>query len=768
MDDQKYLLSMESDPNALAKESRWRKKTTEEISVYKRDLEQYLKKGYVIAREMTRKSIVKREWPHKKQLANRVWLLFYKLGYSELSTGYDFEVVDETKDGRSIYRDIDVLAKDDETAVVTVCKSSEIPIKESLTKDIDDYSNAKSIISHCINKQYQNACKPKIIWLIVTHNIIWSELDRQYARKNNLHVITEKELRYYLQVAEHLKSAARYQILAEFLKDQKIPALENVTVPAIRGKLGGHLYYSFVSTPEQLLKISFVNHRSLNDPEGAPSYQRLISKTRLRDVSKFIQSGGYFPTNILINFTKKCRFDRISQNEDAGITFGNLYLPSQYRSAWIIDGQHRLYGYAPLDKSFLKQNIMVIAFEELDKTEEANLFVTINHEQKSVSKTLLDELEGELKWGSDKPNERIGAICSRLISLLNEDMGEPFYRKVTQQGIPPSDETCLTIPELKNGLKRSGLIGSVDGSTKEYIKGALSGETDSETLQRAREALNSFFDIIRSSNPALWDAGRKGILCTNISLQGYLLLLNSLIQHTSLLTQTDPLELDPLNIVLGITEYLYPVRNWLSNASIETMNGTFKVQYGSGGPKEYYFRLCQIVNKTHPNFNPEEYQKWINERSIERVEKADRQIKELNIAVQKTIFDQLKEIYGTENNAYWRKGVQDKGIKKNAYTKSLEEEDQHLPLENYLEFIEYKKIVEQKDNWPVFKNIFDIPEPHEKGRAKNLKWMEKINELRRIQAHPTENRSYKMEDYDYLDYIHDTFVKRVSISLNEA
>ena len=45
--------------------------------------------------------------------------------------------------------------------------------------------------------------------------------------------------------------------------------------------------------------------------------------------------------------------------------------------------------------------------------------------------------------------------------------------------------------------------------------------------------------------------------------------------------------------------------------------------------------------------------------------------------------------------------------------------------------------------------------------------MEKINELRRIQAHPTENRCYRMEDYDYLDYIYDIFVKRVSISLNE-
>ena len=53
---------------------------------------------------------------------------------------------------------------------------------------------------------------------------------------------------------------------------------------------------------------------------------------------------------------------------------------------------------------------MVIAFEKLQTEEEANLFVTINHEQKSVPRSLLDDLEGDLKWGSSKPAERIGAI----------------------------------------------------------------------------------------------------------------------------------------------------------------------------------------------------------------------------------------------------------------------------------------------------------------------------------------------------------------------
>ena len=48
--------------------------------------------------------------------------------------------------------------------------------------------------------------------------------DKQRAIGENIRIITERELRYYAQVADHLGKAARYQFLAEFLKDQIIPS----------------------------------------------------------------------------------------------------------------------------------------------------------------------------------------------------------------------------------------------------------------------------------------------------------------------------------------------------------------------------------------------------------------------------------------------------------------------------------------------------------------------------------------------------------------
>ena len=802
MTESKWLSSMLVDHGKIAREATKRRKPFQEASVAKSAVDEHLEQGWEVAKELKIKTRLKKPFSHDENLENRVWHLFYLLGYPEISSGRNFNVLIKRKNADPIRKQIDVLAKDDETVIVTECKSSERITKRSLQKDIEEFSNLKGPISNAIKKHYGSEYKPKIIWLFVTSNIVWSEPDKQRAKGANIQIVTEKELRYYVQIADHLRGAARFQFLAEFLQNQKIPELDGMSVPCTRGKLGGKMFYSFVSTPRQMLKISFVNHRSLNDPAGAPSYQRLVSRSRLRQISKFIHDGGFFSTNILVNFTTKPRFEAITKDGDTNAVFGNLYLPNKYRSAWIIDGQHRLYGYAPLTEKYLDQNIMVVAFERLKKEEEANLFVTINHEQKSVPKTLLDDLEGELKWGSEKPSERIGAISARLIGMLNNDIGEPLYGRVTQQGIPATEKTCLTVPALKDGLRRSKLVGESILNHKEYSPGPLSGTTDSESLDRARAVLNAYFQLLVSVQPNLWHSGREGFLCTNIALQAYLMLLSSITSYMESEKGINARELEPNELIQEIEEYLDPILTWLQAANLGQMEKHFKVQFGSGGPKEYYFRLSKLIRERFSDFSPDGMDDWEKEQSEEHVVEADRKLKDLNILVQKAIFDIFKEKYGLENDAYWNKGISDKKIKTDAYSKSLDDEDEdrlplenylsfieykkivenktnwplfkpvfdslddededRLPLENYLSFIEYKKIVENKTNWPLFKPVFDIPEPGEKGYSKNIRWMERINELRRIPAHPTEKRHYKTTDFEYIDFIHEEFSGRVS------
>jgi DGQHR domain-containing protein len=135
----------------------------------------------------------------------------------------------------------------------------------------------------------------------------------------------------------------------------------------------------------------------------------------------------------LINFDEKRRFDKRANDSNTEVQFGDLHLPDKYKSAWIVDGQHRLYGYSLIESAYSKQNVAVIAFEGLKREDEANLFVTINHEQKSVPRTLLDELDADLKWGSSVPAERLASVSARIVQAMTETVGAPLFRRVIAQ-----------------------------------------------------------------------------------------------------------------------------------------------------------------------------------------------------------------------------------------------------------------------------------------------------------------------------------------------
>jgi hypothetical protein len=289
-----YLSPLLCERSVIAREAVKRRRLFDLKTLAESEIAEHQAGGWLIDRRLTKKTRLKRQKLIDERLENRVWTLLFKLGYPELSQGRSFTALIERKRAEPFRKQIDVFAKDEETVVVVECKSCEKMTRRSLQKDLEEFANLKGPIAQAVTKHYGRDFKPKIVWLFVTENIIWSKPDKDRATGENIRIITERELRYYLQIAEHLGKAARFQFLAEFLKGQQIPELRNHVVPAIRGKLGGHRFYCFVTRPRDLLKISFVNHRTLNDLEGAPTYQRLVSRARIRDIAKFIKTTDTF------------------------------------------------------------------------------------------------------------------------------------------------------------------------------------------------------------------------------------------------------------------------------------------------------------------------------------------------------------------------------------------------------------------------------------------------------------------------------------------
>lgn len=741
----------------LRKEFRLRSKKFDQKRISSDDIPGFLENGWVIHKKEKGRATVRKDKSLDERVENLWWVLLYKMGYQELNAGRNFRILSKKRREDDVARPFAVFAADGETVVVTRIKTSDRYKRQGLARELEDFASCKGEVASAV-KNFYSGFKPKILWFYLTENIVWSEADVNYAARENIRRVTEQELPYFTQIAELLGKAARFQFLAEFLKDQAIPEMSGVTVSATRSKLGGKYFYSFVTTPRQLLKIAFVNHRTLDDPEGHPTYQRLVQKSRLKSISSYILKGGFFPNNLLINFNKPPRFDITNKDAGTEVHFGTLYLPNTYKSAWIIDGQHRLYGYASLPDPYLDQKLVVVAFEGISKEEEAAMFVTINHEQKSVPKNLLDDLEGQLKWGSANPSERIGALAARAIQNMNKDPSSPLYARFSAEGIKGSNRACLTVPQVKIGLKRSGLLGASERG--EYSPGLLGGGTDNATLQRVTKVLSAFLRQFQEADVNRWESGRVGRMCTNDVVQALTILLGEVMRHVQGNGAIKPRDNDG-EILEVVIDFVSPLLDYIKTG--DKVDALLSAGYGSGAPRTLFLRFSQLIRKKYDSFCPDGMEDWERTQSEELKGQADQQVQMINSITIDHIFRVFRAKYGTENNNYWEKGVPQGKIKAAAYSRSQEDDfDVRLPLEAYLDFIDLKQIVEDKARWPLFKDTLDISLDGQKGNAKNVKWMDRFNEIRRIPAHAAPGRNYSASDFELLDLIATTLESRIS------
>ena len=90
---------------------------------------------------------------------------------------------------------------------------------------------------------------------------------------------------------------------------------------------------------------------------------RNLSRQRAADIARYIdQDNGCIPNSILVNLEEGASYDSKT---------GILRIPDNPRSAWVIDGQHRMFG---LRQARTKYDLVVTAFLGLDVPEQAKQF----------------------------------------------------------------------------------------------------------------------------------------------------------------------------------------------------------------------------------------------------------------------------------------------------------------------------------------------------------------------------------------------------------
>ena len=164
-------------------------------NIHPADLADYETQGWEIQRILKTRVVIKKLKPHEKLLEDQTWCLFYRMGYPELNDD-QFKIKFSRHDGSNGEKQIDVFAKDDETVIIIECKSRESRGRRTLQKELGETDSLQKPIANSVREYYGQDFKPKIIWIYVTKNIIWSEPDLERAAASNIRVITENEMHY--------------------------------------------------------------------------------------------------------------------------------------------------------------------------------------------------------------------------------------------------------------------------------------------------------------------------------------------------------------------------------------------------------------------------------------------------------------------------------------------------------------------------------------------------------------------------------------------
>jgi DGQHR domain-containing protein len=267
---------------------------------------------------------------------------------------------------------------------------------------------------------------------------------------------------------------------------------------AYKVQQGGFEVYLFVMNSKILRELAFVSKRETANPKG---YQRALSEKRLKDVGEYIKKPrATFPNSIIVNIeSKNARFE---QSADA--SRGTLIIKRKPGVAWVIDGQHRLFGFTKSDgKEF---DLIVSAFLDLSERDQATIFKIINSSQKGVNPSLIYDLI-ELT----KDAEYLDARAHEIVKALNEDTNSPWLDQIKMIGTGSGMiSQAALVTELKKLL--------VTDPFKDYL--------DGEQIK----LLKDYFSVLKDLFPDAW-MSRKFVLTKTLGVAATLSILPKVLMH---------------------------------------------------------------------------------------------------------------------------------------------------------------------------------------------------------------------------------------------
>lgn len=723
---------IDNDANMLASKFKAKNTPYDFLSIELNEIDNYVDDGWEVVAKLKRKAKIQKEKDAGRRFEDDVWCMFYGLGFRILN--YDDKLIVPWGDGSGDHHQLDVVAIDDEAIFVVECKAADNPRNANFKKDIDNLCQYKDGVSKALRQIYGDK---KIKFIFATRNYKFSESseDIQRLRDNKIYHFNENSYNYINNLIKAYKTSVKYQFYGLMFKNELI-SNDRIKVPALKGTMGGHDYYMLSIEPSILLKIGFVLHRTKVNDSMAPTYQRLLVPARLKGITKFIDEGGYFPNSIIINFDSpnkklKIQFEQSKNVGDTNSRFGTLSIPNAYGIAFIIDGQHRVYGYA--GSRYKDTNtIPVVAFDNIESQEQLKIFMDINENQKSVSPSLRLDLAEDINWDSERADSRMLALRSSIIKVLTRDSNSVLFAKISVG----EDSAKLTFKPFDTALSKSSLLPKA--ANKTYIQDTDVCLYDCNNLEHNKamnDAKKRITNLLRDSYAYMY--GKLGedtfrsFFEDNRGTYAFIVLIGSLNKYlinTGKLNQKSTTDQQ----IQSMSPYFDALIDYLKNIPSEHRDTLFVVK-GQGADTTWLHMFENAINEKYQEYQPDGLKEW-KESQDENLQKEGhfygRRIEKI---IHDRVLEKLKELYGDK----WENAIFQIKAKCMERMSSDITEDSDIDMSNwpdYLQTPDFKEIIEKNwintkegdDSYVTFENEFAIrlsdKEPF-KSRKDKMKWL---------------------------------------------
>lgn len=200
--------------------------------------------------------------------------------------------------------------------------------------------------------------------------------------------------------------------------------LASITCSYVPVEQRGMKFYLTQLPAWALVETSYVSIRGVHDEEGA--VQRYLNTRRISSIRDFTLEVGIFPNCLILNW--------MHPKQKLKIGDGKIQIPIVERGAQIIDGQHRRAGIAAAlraDPSLKDFQVPVAIFEDLTTARCADIFISINTEQKPVPKSLVYDLFSEAsEYIADLGVQR----ATDIARFLDEENDSPYLELIKFPG----------------------------------------------------------------------------------------------------------------------------------------------------------------------------------------------------------------------------------------------------------------------------------------------------------------------------------------------